>query len=65
MRRSIFLLPLCLVVAMLVGCGQKGPLFLPPVKPAAVSTKPKPPAKPKPPTPAAAASSATPASAQS
>ena len=29
MRRSIHLLPLCLVVAMLAGCGQKGPLFLP------------------------------------
>ena len=70
MRRSIFLLPLCLVIAMLAGCGQKGPLVLPPVKPGAASNKPKPPApklKPAPATssPAPAASSATPASAQS
>jgi len=61
MRRSIHLLPLCLVVAMLAGCGQKGPLFLPPVKPAAASNKPKPSA----PKPAPATSSAMPASAQS
>jgi predicted small lipoprotein YifL len=34
MRRSL-LLPLCLVVATLAGCGNKGPLTLPPARPAA------------------------------
>ncbi|OOG57969.1 lipoprotein [Rhodanobacter sp. C03] len=58
MRRSLLLLSLCLVVAMLTGCGQKGPLVLPPTKPATASST----AKPH--TPAPAASSATPASDQ-
>lgn len=31
--RRLILLPLCLVVATLTGCGQKGPLVLPPPKP--------------------------------
>jgi len=34
MRRSVLLLPLCFVVAMLAGCGNKGPLTLP-ARPAA------------------------------
>jgi predicted small lipoprotein YifL len=38
MRRSKLLLPLCLGVATLAGCGQKGPLTLPPTKPATAST---------------------------
>ena len=33
MRRSILLLPLCVALAALSGCGNKGPLFMPP-KPA-------------------------------
>jgi predicted small lipoprotein YifL len=33
MRQSVLLLPLCFVVAMLAGCGNKGPLTLP-AKPA-------------------------------
>ncbi|HEY8682314.1 MAG TPA: lipoprotein [Rhodanobacter sp.] len=35
MRPSILLLSLCLLAAMLAGCGQKGPLVLPPTKPTA------------------------------
>jgi predicted small lipoprotein YifL len=53
MRRSLLLLPFCLVVAMLAGCGNKGPLTLPPTKPATTV--------PAPATPATAASSAVPA----
>jgi predicted small lipoprotein YifL len=34
MRRSLLLLPTCLAVAALAGCGLKGPLVMPPVKPA-------------------------------
>jgi predicted small lipoprotein YifL len=34
MRRSILLLPVCLTVAALAGCGLKGPLVMPPAKPA-------------------------------
>jgi predicted small lipoprotein YifL len=50
MRRSVLLLPLCLVVALLAGCGNKGPLVLPPARTA------------PPPAPASAAAPATPAS---
>lgn len=52
MRRSLLLLPLALVVvALLAGCGNKGPLVLPPARTA------------PPPTPAASAPApATPAS---
>jgi len=53
MRRSLLLLPFCLVVALLAGCGNKGPLTLPPTKPAAPATTPA---------PAVAASSSVPAS---
>lgn len=38
MRRSLLLLPSCLVVALLAGCGNKGPLTLPPTRPAAASS---------------------------
>jgi predicted small lipoprotein YifL len=55
MRRSILLLPFCLVAATLAGCGQKGPLVLPPTRPIAA---------PVPVLPAAAASAATPAHGQ-
>ncbi|OOG62499.1 sugar transporter [Rhodanobacter sp. B04] len=48
MRRSLLLPPLCLVVALLAGCGQKGPLVLPPTKPASASST----AKPRAPAPA-------------
>ena len=56
MRRSLLLLPFCLVVATLAGCGNKGPLTLPPTKPAATV--------PAPAAPAPAASSAMPAAQQ-
>jgi predicted small lipoprotein YifL len=58
MRRSLLLLPFCLVVALLAGCGNKGPLTLPPTKPAAASV----PVKPA--TPAIAATVDTPANSQ-
>ncbi|HEY0197819.1 MAG TPA: lipoprotein [Rhodanobacter sp.] len=41
MRRSNLLLPLCLVAVALAGCGQKGPLFMPP-KPGPAPTAAKP-----------------------
>jgi predicted small lipoprotein YifL len=41
MRRSLLLLPLCLVIALLAGCVNKGPLVLP-THPAATSTTAKP-----------------------
>ncbi|MBT2144139.1 MULTISPECIES: lipoprotein [unclassified Rhodanobacter] len=41
MRRSLLLLPLCLALATLAGCGNKGPLVLP-SQPAAASTTVKP-----------------------
>ncbi|MFC5438293.1 lipoprotein [Rhodanobacter umsongensis] len=58
MRRSLLLLPLCLVVATLAGCGNKGPLTLPPARPAAV------PAPAQSAAPAAAATVDTPADSQ-
>jgi predicted small lipoprotein YifL len=43
MRRLILLLLSCVVVAALSGCGQKGPLYLPPpTKPASASSTVKP-----------------------
>lgn len=43
MRRSILLLSSCLAVAALSGCGQKGPLYLPPpTKPASASSTARP-----------------------
>jgi predicted small lipoprotein YifL len=41
MRRSLLLLPLCLALATLAGCGNKGPLVLP-SQPASASTTVKP-----------------------
>jgi predicted small lipoprotein YifL len=58
MRRSLLLLPFCLVVATLAGCGNKGPLTLPPTKPAAA------PAPAQPAVPATAATANTPANSQ-
>ncbi|GFZ88800.1 LPS translocon maturation chaperone LptM [Dyella caseinilytica] len=62
MRRSILLLPACLAFAAISGCGNKGPLYMPPpeLKPA--------PAKPAPaptPAPAHASTAAEPASSSS
>ena len=42
MRRSILLLPLCVAVAALSGCGNKGPLFMPPKPAAPAAAKPAP-----------------------
>lgn len=45
MRRSVLLLPFCFAIATLAGCGNKGPLVMPPVKAAATapaSTQPAP-----------------------
>jgi len=42
MRRSLLLLPLSLVVAVLAGCGNKGPLVLPPPRPAPAASAPAP-----------------------
>jgi predicted small lipoprotein YifL len=58
MHRSLLLLPFCLVVALLAGCGNKGPLTLPPTKPATTTA----PAKPA--VPATAATVDTPANGQ-
>ncbi len=58
MRRSLLLLPFCLVAAMLAGCGNKGPLTLPPTRPAAA------PAPAKPAAPATASTVGTPANSQ-
>jgi predicted small lipoprotein YifL len=55
MRRSVLMLPLCLVVALLAGCGNKGPLTLP-TKPAAAPAQPA--------APASAATVAAPADSQ-
>ena len=45
MRRSNLLLPLCLVAVTLAGCGQKGPLTMPPKPgPASMAAKPAVPA---------------------
>ena len=54
MRRSLLLLPLTFAVALLAGCGNKGPLYSPP--PAAAHPVPA---------PAHAATAQTPASASS
>ncbi|MEO6926295.1 MAG: lipoprotein [Rhodanobacter sp.] len=42
MRRSLLLLPLALVVALLAGCGNKGPLVLPPTRPVPAASTPAP-----------------------
>ena len=58
MRRSLLLLPLSLVVAVLAGCGNKGPLVLPPPRPAPAASAPAPAA------PATASSSTMPTTGQ-
>lgn len=55
--RRFLLLTLCLAAALLAGCGNKGPLVLPPARP-------QPAAQPTPP-PAPASTAATPAVAAS
>ncbi len=59
MRRSLLLLPLCSALALLAGCGNKGPLYMPKATPAATvhpAAPAAPVAKPAAPTaPAAAA----------
>ncbi|RUL63331.1 hypothetical protein EKH79_13135 [Dyella dinghuensis] len=63
MRRSILLLPACLALSALAGCGNKGPLYYPPAAP-----KPAPVHKPAPapiPAPAHSSTSEAPASASS
>lgn len=58
MRRLILLLPACLAFAAISGCGNKGPLYMPPPEPA--------PLKPAPaPAPAHASTAAQPASSSS
>ena len=42
MRRSLLLLPLSLVLALLAGCGNKGPLVLPPARPTPATSAPAP-----------------------
>jgi predicted small lipoprotein YifL len=42
MRRSILLLPACLAFAAISGCGNKGPLYMPPPTPAPAKPAPKP-----------------------
>ncbi|MGB3749320.1 MAG: lipoprotein [Rhodanobacter sp.] len=57
MRRSLLLLPLALVVALLAGCGNKGPLVLPPAR---TALPPAPAASaPAPATPASVAADAS------
>ena len=60
MRRLILLLPACLVVLAISGCGNKGPLYLP--KPAPAPARPAPTPAPA---PANASTAETPASASS
>ena len=42
MRRSLLLLPLSFGAALLAGCGNKGPLVLPPPRPAPAASVPAP-----------------------
>jgi predicted small lipoprotein YifL len=58
MRRSLLLLPLCFVLALLAGCGNKGPLYMPKAAPAATVHPAAPATKP---VPASTPSAATPA----
>lgn len=57
MRQPILWLSCCLAAILLAGCGNKGPLYMPPPAPA----KPAAPAKPKP-APAPASTATAPAS---
>jgi predicted small lipoprotein YifL len=65
MRRLILLLPLCLVLATLAGCGNKGPLVPAPPKPQPAKASTVAPPAVKTAEPAYGGSSAVPASAQS
>jgi predicted small lipoprotein YifL len=56
MRRSILLLPTCLALVAIAGCGNKGPLYY---------AKPTPPPLHQAPAPAPASTAAAPASASS
>jgi predicted small lipoprotein YifL len=60
MRRSLLLLPLCTVFALLAGCGNKGPLYMPKPTPAA-TVHPAAPAAPAAKPAAAVPAAATPA----
>jgi predicted small lipoprotein YifL len=62
MRRSILLLPACLAFAAVAGCGNKGPLYMPPAAPKPAPAKPAPAPAPA---PAHASTAAQPASASS
>lgn len=55
MRRSLLLLPLCSMFALVAGCGNKGPLYIPKPTPAPAA------APVHPATPATTVTSATPA----
>ena len=57
MRRSLLLPPLALVVALLAGCGNKGPLVLPPTRTAPTPTPAA--STPAPATPASVAAGAS------
>jgi predicted small lipoprotein YifL len=61
MRRSILLLPVCLAFVAISGCGNKGPLYMPPPEPNPAPAKPA----PATPSPAHASTAAQPASASS
>jgi predicted small lipoprotein YifL len=58
MHRSILLLPACFVFAAIAGCGNKGPLYMPPPEPKPAPVKPAPA-----PAPAHASTAAQPANA--
>jgi|GEM_PF-331540 len=63
MRRSLLLLPLCTAFALLAGCGNKGPLYLPKPTPAAPVQSAAPVAKPVTQATPAASTPATPTAA--
>ncbi|MHA6205723.1 LPS translocon maturation chaperone LptM [Dyella soli] len=48
MRRSLLLFPLCTVLALLAGCGNKGPLYMPKPTPAPTAAPVQPAAAPAP-----------------
>jgi len=61
MRRPLLLLPLCLAAALLAGCGNKGPLYLPNNPHPPVHVPPQPAPAPAQSAPVPASSSAAPA----
>lgn len=58
MRRSLQFASLTAVLLVLAGCGNKGPLYMPPATPA-TPVKPTVPAKPKPTQPVPASTSSS------